>query len=61
MKVDRTDNLHPRFYDDDGHEIRMVDYYRAISCQDCSHYVNDAPGFDDSPGCEYPDNPPCYE
>ena len=33
MKVDRTDNLHPRFYDDDGHEIRMVDYYRAIANQ----------------------------
>ncbi len=31
MRVDRTDNLHPRFYDDDGREIRMVDYYRAIN------------------------------
>lgn len=30
MRVDRTDNLHPRFYDD-GREIRMVDYYRAIA------------------------------
>ena len=33
MKVDRTDNLHPRFYDDAGREIRMVDYYRAIANQ----------------------------
>lgn len=30
MTVDITDNMHPRYYDDDGHEIRMIDYYRII-------------------------------
>ncbi len=30
MTVNRQDNMHPRFYDDDGKEIRMIDYYRRL-------------------------------
>lgn len=28
MRADRSDNMHPRFYDDDDNEITMIAYYK---------------------------------